>query len=134
MSTATQSAIPKRWNGKTDKRDDGTPRHVRYGTVISANYHTQCVDTGNQSPGDQRLVHLQGEFYIYGVCQACQYSITQLQVDEAQQKDNRAEERCPMCQAKKSLRVVKLGERVKLHFRYDPAGQWSQWVGEVFSE
>lgn len=133
MTQISITQKPKRWNGQTRKNEAGEPRFVRYGRVISANEHTLCVDSGNQSPGDQRLVHLQGEFYIY-VCQACKFSITQLQVDEAQQKPNRDEERCPMCQAQKSLRFVKLGERIKLHFRYDPAGTWAQWVGEVWPD
>src|SRR5271156_430666 len=131
MPQSSISSNPKRWNGETKKNEHGEPQYVRYGRVISANEHTLCIDTGNQSPGDQRLVHLQGEFYIF-VCQACEVSITQLQADEAQMKPNRAEERCPMCQAQKSLRFVKVGERVKLHFRY--GNDWGQWVGEVVSE
>ncbi len=129
MTQISIAQKPKRWNGQTSKNQYGEPQHVRYGKVILANEHTICVEC-KESPADQRNVHLQGEFYFY-VCQACQYSITQLQVDEAQQKPNRAEERCPMCQTQKSLRFVKLGERVKLHFRYGDG--WGQWVGEVCS-
>jgi len=125
----------KRWAGQTQKNAEGQPIHWRYGTVISSSPRMIWADTATLSIGKvvvaevhQRYISLQGDSYVY-VCQACSQSITQLQVDEAQKLPNRAEERCPMCQAQKSLRYVKKGERMKFHYRWDDQG--GGWYGEV---
>lgn len=86
----------------------------------------------------QHNISLQGDSYVY-VCQACQNSITEFMYEQAQQLPNRLEERCPMCRAKKSLRYVRLGEKMRFHFRVDikvdpQLGQLAGgagWYGEV---
>ncbi len=107
----------KRFPGRTTKNADGKPLYWRFGTVIHASPRMIYADTGPSSV-HQRYISLQGESYVY-VCQSCSQSITQKMYDDAQQLPDRAEERCPNCKAQKSLRYVRIGEKMRFHFRVD---------------
>ena len=39
---------------------------------------------------------------------------------------------CPHCGPDHPLRNLKTGDRLRLHYRFDPEGQWAGWYGEVW--
>jgi len=38
---------------------------------------------------------------------------------------------CPYCGPDHLLRMLQPGDRLRLHYRFDPGGEWAGWYGEV---
>jgi hypothetical protein len=132
MNELLQKQPLKRFPGETGRNEHGYPISFRFGHVIQVSERMITVQT-ETTVNDDRLLSLKGDSYIY-FCHRCNSTVSQFQLDQWAPQCAPGIEPCPYCGVHKSLRFLKLGEKVKFHFRFDPAGRWAQWYGELVVE
>jgi hypothetical protein len=124
--------LPTRWPGVTVRKRDGSP-DFRKGVVHTINRNGVWIETELNT-----IEPLMGSAYpMY--CENCQVTIPGGKGFQAtpmrRGHDGRLEEidmkhPCPYCGPAFVLRKLKIGEKVRIHFRFDPDGKAGQWYGE----
>jgi hypothetical protein len=88
------------------------------GVIIYASERVQAVETDSKI---YRLQHLLGSTYLYW-CAACPCTVYE---EEVTRQGKRA---CPFCGG--PIEPLKVGDKVRLHYRFAKDGNWAQWWGE----
>ena len=126
-----------RWPGAATRISTGTRAgeiDFRKGVVIHVSDLSISVEMDHPL---HRFVKLMGDAYLH-YCRNCKTTIPgnvtyRRSADAIMHKGQEIPIRffCPYCGPDHMLRMLIPGDRLKLHHRFDLAGDWANWYGEV---
>jgi hypothetical protein len=128
----TKQQLPTRWPGVTVRKQDGEPDFIR-GVVHTINRNGVWIETERHT-----IEPLMGSAYpMY--CENCQVTIpggvgfqaTPVRMGpDGRMEEVEVQHPCMYCGPQFILRKLKVGEKVRMHFRFDPSGASAQWFAE----
>jgi hypothetical protein len=127
-----QTPLLSRWPGSAVRKQDGEPDFIR-GVVIRVTELSVHVETERHT-----LVKLLGDAYPH-VCDSCQNTVPG---NVSFKRPPELRPFCPWCGPPHLLRMMKVGEKVRVHHRFgvgsglaiqDDQTAWGAWYGEKWN-
>lgn len=125
-----QTPVFSRWPGTASRRSDNEVDFV-HGVVVAVSDRAVTVETKRHE-----LVKLMGDGYPH-VCDKCQVTVPG---NVTYQRPPECREFCPYCGPEAPLRIMQVGEKVRVHHRFGAGNGphsliqtnqiWGQWYGE----
>jgi hypothetical protein len=88
-------------------------------TILNQSDRIQWGETNHPDPGN-RLVFFAGDTFMWW-CPRCRITVWE---QECQMRFSKS---CPFCRG--HILALSPGDRVRIHYRYDPQGRWANWWG-----